>query len=287
MLASHCAQAGRPQSCRRRVERQLRQTWRTPMTTNKPRTDERARHTSQRASRAESAELLSTTPCSADRHALLCVRQHDSFRCAACQALYCMSRSAAARPRDPPGPRLPPRGRRRNRSGPGRPLEPRRRPARRPRRRHGRDEHDQLLSALGERARSLRARRGLTRKAVAQSLAACRSATWPAWSRAPAMRVDPDPATRWHSALQCSLAELVGDVTTTSPEWLLIRELLRAAAKPTCAGAPRIALRLLGTRRRPAPGTQPPHRAGRACAARANRRSARCWPTTWTCPSSS
>jgi transcriptional regulator with XRE-family HTH domain len=28
------------------------------------------------------------------------------------------------------------------------------------------------------------------------------------------------------SALQCSLAELLGDVTTTSPEWLLIRELL-------------------------------------------------------------
>jgi XRE family aerobic/anaerobic benzoate catabolism transcriptional regulator len=27
-------------------------------------------------------------------------------------------------------------------------------------------------------------------------------------------------------ALQCSLAELLGDVTTTSPEWLLIRELL-------------------------------------------------------------
>jgi XRE family aerobic/anaerobic benzoate catabolism transcriptional regulator len=27
-------------------------------------------------------------------------------------------------------------------------------------------------------------------------------------------------------ALQCSLAELIGDVTTTSPEWLLIRELL-------------------------------------------------------------
>jgi XRE family aerobic/anaerobic benzoate catabolism transcriptional regulator len=27
-------------------------------------------------------------------------------------------------------------------------------------------------------------------------------------------------------ALQCSLAELLGDVTTSSPEWLLIRELL-------------------------------------------------------------
>ena len=27
-------------------------------------------------------------------------------------------------------------------------------------------------------------------------------------------------------ALQCPLAELIGDVTTSSPEWLMIRELL-------------------------------------------------------------
>ena len=27
-------------------------------------------------------------------------------------------------------------------------------------------------------------------------------------------------------ALQCSLAELVGDVTTRSPEWLMLREML-------------------------------------------------------------
>ena len=29
------------------------------------------------------------------------------------------------------------------------------------------------------------------------------------------------------SALDCSLAELVGDITTRSPEWLMLRELLR------------------------------------------------------------
>ena len=32
-------------------------------------------------------------------------------------------------------------------------------------------------------------------------------------------------------ALQCSLAELIGDVTTSSPEWLLIRELLEPPAR--------------------------------------------------------
>ena len=52
-----------------------------------------------------------------------------------------------------------------------------------------------FLLALGERVRELRALRGMTRKAVAR-------------------------------ALQCELSELLGDVTTSSPEWLLIRELL-------------------------------------------------------------
>ena len=31
------------------------------------------------------------------------------------------------------------------------------------------------------------------------------------------------------NALQCSLAELFGDVTTCNPEWLMIRELLEHA----------------------------------------------------------
>jgi XRE family aerobic/anaerobic benzoate catabolism transcriptional regulator len=34
-------------------------------------------------------------------------------------------------------------------------------------------------------------------------------------------------------ALQCSLAELLGDITTSSPEWLLIRELLERRDEPT------------------------------------------------------
>ena len=52
---------------------------------------------------------------------------------------------------------------------------------------------------------------------------------------------------RWRGALQCSLAELVGDVTTSSPEWLLIRELLEDRSEADLRRA-RIALgELLGT----------------------------------------
>ena len=35
-------------------------------------------------------------------------------------------------------------------------------------------------------------------------------------------------------ALQCSLAELIGDVSTSSPEWLLIRELLENRDEIQC-----------------------------------------------------
>ena len=81
-----------------------------------------------------------------------------------------------------------------------------------------------LLVALGERVRNLRARRGLTRKTLARSadvserhLANLEYGTGNA-----SILVLQQVAT----ALQCSLAELLGDVTTISPEWLLIRELL-------------------------------------------------------------
>ncbi len=81
-----------------------------------------------------------------------------------------------------------------------------------------------FLVALGERVRALRARRGLTRKAVAMAsevserhLANLESGVGNA-SILVLLQVA--------QALQCSLAELLGDVTASSPEWLLIRELL-------------------------------------------------------------
>lgn len=82
-----------------------------------------------------------------------------------------------------------------------------------------------LLTALGERVRTLRARRGLTRKALAQSadVSERHLANLEYGVGNPSLLVLQQVAT----ALQCSLAELVGDVTTQSPEWLLIRELLQ------------------------------------------------------------
>jgi len=81
-----------------------------------------------------------------------------------------------------------------------------------------------FLEALGERVRNLRSRQGMTRRAVAQvaevserHLANLEYGTG---------NVSVLVLLQVAQALQCSLAELLGDVTTTSPEWLLIRELL-------------------------------------------------------------
>ncbi len=81
-----------------------------------------------------------------------------------------------------------------------------------------------FLVALGERVRGLRARRGMTRKAVAQ--AAEVSERHLANLEYGVGNASILVLLQVAGALQCSLAELIGDVTTSSPEWLLIRELL-------------------------------------------------------------
>jgi XRE family aerobic/anaerobic benzoate catabolism transcriptional regulator len=81
-----------------------------------------------------------------------------------------------------------------------------------------------FLEALGERVRNLRSRQGMTRRAVA--LAAEVSERHLANLEYGTGNVSVLVLLQVASALQCSLAELLGDVTTTSPEWLLIRELL-------------------------------------------------------------
>ena len=81
-----------------------------------------------------------------------------------------------------------------------------------------------FLVALGERVRALRSRRGMTRKAVA--LAADVSERHLANLEYGVGNASILILLQVAGALQCSLAELVGDVTTSSPEWLLIRELL-------------------------------------------------------------
>ncbi|MDO9200150.1 MAG: helix-turn-helix transcriptional regulator, partial [Hydrogenophaga sp.] len=81
-----------------------------------------------------------------------------------------------------------------------------------------------FLVALGERVRTLRSRRGMTRKAVA--VAADVSERHLANLEYGTGNASVLVLLQVAQALQCSLTELLGDVTTSSPEWLLIRELL-------------------------------------------------------------
>jgi len=81
-----------------------------------------------------------------------------------------------------------------------------------------------FLVALGERVRGLRSRLGLTRKSLAA--AADVSERHLANLEYGLGNASILVLLQVSQALQCSLAELIGDVTTSSPEWLLIRELL-------------------------------------------------------------
>jgi len=81
-----------------------------------------------------------------------------------------------------------------------------------------------LLVTLGERVRELRAQRGLTRKATA--LAAGVSERHLANLEYGSGNASILVLQQVASALHCPLVALLGDVTTASPEWLLIREQL-------------------------------------------------------------
>ncbi len=85
-------------------------------------------------------------------------------------------------------------------------------------------DRDSYLLALGERVRRLRARRGMTRKelAVAASVSERHLANLERGMGNVSILVLLQIA----KAFNCEMAELVGDATTSSPEWLLIRELL-------------------------------------------------------------
>ncbi len=92
-------------------------------------------------------------------------------------------------------------------------------------------ERHPFLSQLGERVRALRSRRGVTRKALAaladvseRHLANLEYGT----GNASVLIL-----LQLTQALQCSMAELIGDVTTSNPEWLLIRELLERRDEAT------------------------------------------------------
>jgi XRE family aerobic/anaerobic benzoate catabolism transcriptional regulator len=88
-----------------------------------------------------------------------------------------------------------------------------------------------LLVALGERVRALRSRRGLTRRAVAG--AADISERYLANLEYGIGNASLVVLHRLAAALHSSPAELIGDATTSSPEWLLLRELLEGRDEAT------------------------------------------------------
>ena len=85
------------------------------------------------------------------------------------------------------------------------------------------DKHP-FLVALGQRVRALRARKGMTRKALAA--AADVSERHLANLEYGIGNASILVLLQVAQALQCTLSELIGDPTTQSAEWLLIRELL-------------------------------------------------------------
>jgi len=84
---------------------------------------------------------------------------------------------------------------------------------------------DPFLAALGERVRALRARRGMTRRAlsVASDVSERHLANLELGVGNASVLVLKQVA----QAVGCQIAELLGDETAASPEWLLIRDLLR------------------------------------------------------------
>jgi len=87
------------------------------------------------------------------------------------------------------------------------------------------DERDPFLVALGERVRSLRARKGMTRRdlALASEVSERHLASLEGGVGNASVLILRQVA----HALDGQIAELLGDETTASPEWLLIRDLLR------------------------------------------------------------
>jgi XRE family transcriptional regulator, aerobic/anaerobic benzoate catabolism transcriptional regulator len=86
-----------------------------------------------------------------------------------------------------------------------------------------------FLSALGERVRALRARRAMSRRALAQ--ASDVSERHLANLELGVGNASVLVLLQVARALDCQIEELLGDESTTSPEWLLIRELLRGRSE--------------------------------------------------------
>ncbi len=106
------------------------------------------------------------------------------------------------------------------------------------------DSRHPVLTALGVQVRSLRARRGLTRRALAQAAGVSERhlANLEQGVGNASVLVLHDVATALHSPL----AALLGDVTTSSPEWLMLRNLLGERDEPSLRVAREAASAALG-----------------------------------------
>jgi XRE family transcriptional regulator, aerobic/anaerobic benzoate catabolism transcriptional regulator len=95
----------------------------------------------------------------------------------------------------------------------------------------GEDDKHPVLLALGERVKALRAQRGLTRKALSQAAGVSERhlANLEYGVGNASLLVLQQVA----SALHCSVAELVGDMTTATPEWLMLRAMLEGRDEAT------------------------------------------------------
>jgi XRE family aerobic/anaerobic benzoate catabolism transcriptional regulator len=103
----------------------------------------------------------------------------------------------------------------------------------------------QLLPNLGQRVKLARARRGMTRRILAEEaqvserhLANLESGTG---------NVSILVLAQVAQALGCSLAELLGDETTTTPEWLMVRRLLHERTPAELARARQVLSELFGS----------------------------------------
>lgn len=97
------------------------------------------------------------------------------------------------------------------------------------------EDKDPFLIALGERVRALRSRRGLTRKALAKL--ADVSERHLANVESGVGNASIQFLRQLTTVLNCTLAEMIGDETATSPEWLMIREILRGRSDDELAKA--------------------------------------------------
>lgn len=109
----------------------------------------------------------------------------------------------------------------------------------------GDSERSGFLVALGQRVRALRERNGITRKALALATGVSERhlANLEYGEGNASVLILVEVA----AALHCSLAELIGDFTTSAPEWLTIRSLLENRDQQTLHAARLAIEQVLGT----------------------------------------